>query len=217
MNLIILGPQGSGKGTQSEMLAKKFDWEHIDMGKYLREAAKLDTPVGKEIYHIQNVTKSLVPSRILKKVLHIKLADIPREKDIIFDGVPRTMGQAQYIEEAMLEAGRHIDKLVYINLPKEESIKRISKRWICKKCKTIFIMGKDIKDSKELCRKCGGEIIQRVDDTPGGIKKRLELFNGETVPMINHFREKGIVADINGKQTIREVFKEILKSLRTTN
>jgi len=136
MNLIILGPQGSGKGTQAEKLAKKFDLEHIDMGKFLREVAILDTSLGKEINEIINVKKELVDDRILKKVLHVKLQDLPREKGIIFDGVPRRNDQLGYFGEAMFEFGRKIDKVVLINLSEEESIKRISVRRDCEKCKS---------------------------------------------------------------------------------
>ena len=99
MNIIVLGPQGSGKGTQAELLARKFHLEHIDMGKSLREVAKQDTPLGKEIYHIQNVTNTLVPSRILREVLHLKINSLPREQGILLEGVPRTPDQQGYLEE----------------------------------------------------------------------------------------------------------------------
>ena len=214
MNLIILGPQGSGKGTQAKMLSEKFGLEHIDMGKYLREVAKLNTPLGKEIYQIQNVTKALVPSRILKEVLHIKLGDLPREKGIAFDGVPRAIDQAKYLEEAMLEFGRIIDRVIYIKLSAEESIRRISKRRVCEKCKAVYILGKDMKSKEEKCRKCGGKIIQRMDDTPEGIRKRLKVFEDETLPVISYFQEKGMVTEINGGQTVEEVFEEILGKLK---
>src|SRR4030042_2226538 len=121
MNLIVLGPQGSGKGTQAEMLAKKFNLEHIDMGKSLREAAKQDTPLGREIYHIQNVTNTMVPSRILKEVLGMKLTSFPRELQVLFEGVPRTPDQQKYFEEEMQGSGRKIDAVIFINIPEEET------------------------------------------------------------------------------------------------
>jgi adenylate kinase len=217
MNLIILGPQGSGKGTQAEMLAQKFGLEHVDMGKSLREVAKQDTPIGREVYRIQNVTKTLVPSQILREVLEIKLSSLPREQGVLFEGVPRTVDQAEYFEKALQESGRKIDAVVYINISEEESLERISKRWTCKKCGLPLIMGKDIEDRNDKCPKCGGEIYQRIDDTPGGVKKRLEVFRNETLPVIEYFRKKGLLAEVDGKPSIEKVNKEILGKIEKLN
>ncbi len=213
MNIIILGQQGSGKGTQADILAQKFDLVHIDMGKTLREVAKADTPLGREIYAIQNVTKTLVPSRILREVLHFKLGSIPREQGIVFDGVPRAMDQAIYIEEALLEFGRKIDTVFFINISEEEAIERISKRWICKGCRSVAIMGKDVQNERDKCPKCDDEIIQRTDDTISGIKKRLEVFRAETMPVINYFKEKGILIEIDGEQSVEKVSESVIKNL----
>ena len=213
MNIVVLGPQGSGKGTQAEKLAEKFALEHIDMGKFLREVAKMDTPLGREVYDIQNVTKTLVPSRILEEVFTIKLNSVPREQGIVFDGFPRNRDQAEYFEKAVREFGRKLDKIIYIKLSPEESVKRISKRWICGKCKSVFIMGKDIKSEKDKCF-CGGGLIQRIDDTPEGIKKRLQVFTEETLPVLDYFKGKGLVAEIDGDQSIEKVFEEILSKLK---
>lgn len=214
MNLVILGPQGSGKGTQAEKLAEKFDLEHIDMGKFLREVALLNTPLGKEVNEIINIKKELVNDEILKKVLHVKLQDLPREKGIIFDGVPRRRDQLEYFEAAMLEFGRKIDKVLFIDLSEKESIKRISIRRVCRKCKTTYILGKDIQDEKETCPKCGGEIILRPDDSEEGVRKRLGIFHKETMPVINHYEKSGKIIKINGDQTVEEVFVEILGKLK---
>ena len=160
MNIIILGQQGSGKGTQAEKLASKFDLVHIDMGMTLREVAKMDNELGREVYDIQNVTKTLVSSRILREVLHLKLASIPINKGIVFDGVPRTLDQTSYIEESLHDFGRQLDKVFFVNISEEESIKRISKRWTCESCKSSLIMGRDIQSGNEKCPHCGGKINQ---------------------------------------------------------
>lgn len=214
MNLVILGPQGSGKDTQTEMLAEKFSLERINMGNFLREVAKQDTPLGKEIYHYQNDLGQMVPSRILKEVLGLKLGTLPREQSIIFEGVPRTMDQAEYFDKAVIESGRHVDKVIYIKISEEETLKRISKRWICKKCKRILIKGKDIESENEKCPDCGSEIMQRIDDTEDVIRKRLAVFKNETVPVIEHYEKQGKLLEINGEQPIDKVFKEILEKLK---
>jgi adenylate kinase len=214
MNIIILGQQGSGKGTQAGMLAQKFNLEHIDAGSTLREVAKLDTDLGREIYQIQNVSKTLVPSRILEKVLHIKIKSLPREQGIVFDGVPRTEDQLAYIENAMLEFGRQIDSVIFVSIPEKESIARISKRLLCERCGNAFVLGKDKYVDGDVCPKCGGKIKQRIDDTEAGIRKRLGIFNEETRPVIEYFRKKGILIEIDGKQAVADVFADILKKLK---
>lgn len=213
MNIVILGPQGSGKGTQAELLAKEFNLEHIDMGKFLREVAKMDTPLGREVYDIQNVTKTLVPARILEEVFTIKLNDISREKGIVFDGFPRNLDQTEYFEKAMKEFGRLVDKVVFVNVSKEESLKRISKRWICEKCKSVWIMGKDVTSENDKCPECQGKLMQRIDDIEEGVKIRLKVFEEETIPVINHFRNKGKIVEVNGAQAVEKVFEDIVGML----
>jgi len=211
MNIIILGSQGSGKGTQAKKLAEKYNLVHIDMGKTLRQVARMDTPLGKEIYDIQNVTKTLVPSHILKEVLHLNLSSIPREQGIVFDGVPRNLEQLEYINTLLLEFGRHLEKVFFIKISEEEAVKRISKRVVCSKCKKVYILGKDIQSQKEKCPTCQGEIIQRIDDTEDGIKKRLEVFREETIPVIEKYKKIGILEEVNGEQWMEDVFKSINK------
>lgn len=215
MNIIVLGPQGSGKGTQAEKIAEKFNLEHIDMGKSLREVAKQDTPLGKEIYQIQNVTNTLVPSRILREVLHLKINSLPREQGILFEGVPRTIDQQQYLEEEIHNSGRKIDAVIFINIPEEETMKRISKRWVCKKHQHVLIMGKDIQSEQDKCPIDGSEIFQRIDDTPAGIKKRLDVNQKETMPVVEDYRKRGLLLEIDGTPSIEKVFENILEKLKT--
>jgi len=213
MNFVILGKQGCGKGTQAGLLAKKFDLEHIDMGKSLREMASLETPLAREIYHIQNVKHTLVPRKVLKEILNVKISSLPFKKGIVFDGAPRTVDQVEYMEEILLSHGRKIDRVFYIDIPEEESIKRTSQRWNCRKCDAVLIMGRNIKKEDDKCVKCGGEIFRRPDDTPNGVKKRLEVFKKETMPVLDHFKEKGILIKIDGMMPIKKVFEEILKNI----
>jgi adenylate kinase len=213
MNLIVLGPQGSGKGTQAEKLAEKFGLEHIEMGKFLREVAKTSTDLGKEIHEIINIQGKLVDEKILKKVLHIKLADLPREQGIVFDGVPRRRDQLEYFEEAMKEFGRKIDAVINIDIPEEESIKRISKRWICKKNQHVLIMGADIESKDDKCPICGSEVNQRIDDTPERIKTRLGIYRKDTKGVVDHYEKKGLLIEIDGTPSIEEVQKSILKKI----
>lgn len=213
MNIVILGPQGSGKGTQAEKLAEKFDAEHIDMGKFLREVALLDTPLGKEINEIINVKKELVNDRILKEVIHLKLIGLPREQSIIFDGVPRRIDQLEYFKKTLRETGRKIDAVLSIILSEKESIERISKRRVCQKCKKSYILGKDKEASEGKCSICGGKVVQRIDDTPEGIRKRLKIFREETLPVIEYYKKQGKLIEVDGTGTIEEVYEMIVEEL----
>ncbi len=214
MNIVILGPQGSGKGTQAEMLVRKFQWEHVDMGKALRGIAKQDTQLGKEIYAIQNVTHTLVPNIILQKALRLKLGSIPREQGLILDGLPRTIDQIECVVSVVQEYGRKINKVFFVNISPEESVRRVSRRWSCGACGEPLIMGRDIENSADPCPKCGGNITQRVDDTEEGIKKRLEVFARETLPVVRDFQKQGLAAEINGEQPKEKVFQDILSHLK---
>lgn len=215
MNIIVLGPQGSGKGTQAEKLAKKYHLEHIEMGKFLREVAKTDTELGKHIHETINIQGKLVDDKTLKKVLHVKLADLPRERGIIFDGVPRRKDQLEYFEAAMSEFGRKIDAVINIDIPEEESIKRISKRRICRKNQHPLIMGTDIKSEKDKCPLDGSDIFQRIDDTPERIKVRLGIYHKDTKGVIDYYKQKGLLIEVDGTPSIEEVFESILNKLKT--
>jgi len=135
------------------------------------------------------------------------------KKGIVFDGAPRTVDQVEYMEEVLLSHGRKIDRVFFIDIPEEESIKRTSRRWNCKKCEAVLIMGKDIKKESNKCPKCGGEIFRRPDDTPEGVKKRLEVFKKETVPVLEHFSNKGLLAKVNGMKPVNKVFDQILENI----
>lgn len=210
MNIVILGPQGSGKGTQAKLLAQKFGLDHFDAGRALREVARMDTPLGREVYEIQNVTKTLVPSRILREILHIRLNDLGREQGIVFDGIPRNVEQARYFEEALQEFGRKIDRVIFVDISEEESLKRIGKRFSCEKCKEAVILKEN---EAEICAKCGGKLSQRADDTKEGIEKRLSIFKAETLPVMEYFEKKNLVSKIDGAQSVEKVFEDILANI----
>lgn len=213
MNIIILGPQGSGKGTQAKMLAEKFDLEYFEMGKILRDVAKEDTPLGRLVDKTINIKGQLVDDKTFKEVFNSKLQEIPEERGILFEGVPRKNSQMEYFKEESGGIGRKIDAVIVINLPEEESIERLSKRWVCKKNEHILIIGKDIKSENDKCPICGSEIRQRIDDTPERIKTRLGIYYKDTKAVIDYYQKKGILVEIDGRPSIEEVSQEILEKL----
>ncbi len=213
MNIIILGPQGCGKGTQAKLLAEKFNLTHIEMGLDLREQAEEDTQLGKELDEIINKKNELVSDDIIVRVIGEQINKAPAEKGIIIDGAPRTISQVEKVASAFKNNGRKLDKVVFINLSEGESIKRISRRVSCSSCGKIIKIGKDVKSINDKCPDCGGKLKQRKDDTSEGVKKRLEIFNKETTPVIKHYREKDMLLEVNGEQEIENVLKEIMENL----
>lgn len=213
MNLLIFGPQGSGKGTQSKLLSEKFDLAHIETGKIFRRIAREKTALGKKI-SVLNEKKEMIPDCITAEVIRKEIIKVPKKMGIILDSAPRTMGQVKPIEKIMSNAGRSIDGAIYLDLPYDHSILRIKRRYLCLSCRKYYILGKEIKSDKEKCPLCGGKISQRKDDTPDGIAKRLRAFHEVTAPVIEHYRKKGILIEVNGNQKIKKVFNDIVGKLK---
>ncbi|GBE16288.1 adenylate kinase [bacterium BMS3Abin15] len=213
MNLVIIGPQGCGKGTQAKLLAEKFNLAHIEMGSSLREQAKEDTPLGKELDEIINKKKELAPDDVIVRVISEQVSRAPAEKGIILDGAPRTISQVEKVAVAFKDNDRKLDKVIFIKLSEAESIERISMRVGCSNCGKNMKIGKDVKGVNDRCPDCGGELNQRKDDTPEGVKKRLDIFNQETVPVVEYYRNQGILLEINGEQDVDGVFKDIASDL----
>lgn len=213
MNLLIFGPQGSGKGTQADLLAEKFNLCHIETGHIFREIAREDTELGHTIKAL-NEQKEMIPDHITMDVLRHYLTPIPKEIGVILDSAPRTWGQIEPVEQLFAELGRDITKAIYITLPYATSVERITRRYACTVCYRHFVLGKDIQSSEQPCPTCSGPIMQRGDDTPEGIAKRLKVFYDTTVPVIEHYRERNMLLEVDGNLDIQSVFNQIVEGLQ---
>lgn len=183
MNLIILGPQGSGKGTQAKLLAEKFGLLHLSSGDLLREQARSGSAKGKIIADLLS-KGDLLP---FETVLEVLEPAIMQAKDgFILDGTPRDVRQAEHLDYFLNQNGQRIDKVVYLSLPPEDSLTRLLKR---------------------------AQIEHRPDDTPDTIKHRLEVYERETKPVLDYYRAKGLVVEIDGRPDIQTIFKDIVSRL----
>lgn len=209
--IVLLGPPGSGKSTQADFFVGRLGAVHIDIGGALRKVAHEKTPLGEEVDEIIHVRKELVPDDIVRAVLERELRSIPSEKLVIVDGAPRSEEQVADVFSVIRDAGRKLLGAVFIVLPVEESVDRISKRYSCGGCGKKFILGATLADATGSCPDCGGAIIQRQDDTEEGVRKRWRVFHDNTLPVLRHFERKGILARVSGQQSSEEIFAQIRK------
>ena len=208
LNLIILGPQGSGKGTQAEYLAKEFDLVFLGAGGLLRDIARTDSDLGREVHQAINVEGRLVRPEVVMEVFREKLSEIPADKGVILESCPRNLRQYEIFKDFWPGLSRGGYRAIFIELSFDEAIKRLSTRVICEKCGRIYISGQVQK-----CAFCGGELIQRIDDRPETIGNRLEVFRAETMPLVEELEKEGRLVRVNGASSIEEVHREILKKL----
>ena len=213
--IIILGPPGSGKGTQAKLLAEKFKLEYIGSGDTLRTRQKLGDFTGKKLAKVMG-RGELVPSLVVTDLAANELEKFkkrPKINGFVLDGWTRTIMEAVLMEEALswYEWEKNV-KVLFINISSRESFNRLTKRRQCKKCgKLIPWIGK-FKKLKE-CDECGGKLMTRPDDNLQSIKKRLKEFKNETIRAINYYKKQGRLIKIDGEQSIEDVFKDILKAL----
>ena len=211
INIIIMGPQGSGKGTQARMLAEKYDLQIFETGSVLREIASQDTEVGRKIDEIINKKGQFVPWDLMKKeVFDWGVEKLDKNRGIIFDGTPRIIKEIEYWDEKLPILNREIDYVFYVDISKEESVKRISSRKLCREKGHPLIVGKDITEEDTKCPICGGEVYRREDDTPEKVLNRLEWSERLLKPVIEYYQDKNMLTEINGERCVEEVFGEIV-------
>lgn len=205
MDILLFGMQGSGKGTLAKVIAKTFGFEIFEMGSELRKLSNEDSDLGKKVKTIVE-SGNLVSDEVVMDIVENYMKNLPSEKNIIFDGIPRKKGQAQSLDDLMKKMGRDF-KGILVNIPEEVAIKRLSSRRICSVCKTVYPANYE----KENCEKCGGTLTKRSDDNPESIKNRLEAYQKETMPVIDRYKQEGKLMTMNGNQSMEDAAKEILE------
>lgn len=212
LHLLFFGPQGSGKGTQAAMLADKLKMRHLSSGDVLRAIAKTKSPLGKYLKRQLNIG-TLTPINKLMEVFDMYMKRVPKSQGIIFDGFARQITEAKIFLRRLRLMGRGIDAVVLITVSKKETLKRLSKRGTCDACKRVFILSAKLKVGSK-CPNCRGTIMQRLDDKPAAIEKRLRIYNKRTLPAVRYFSKQGLLVRIDGEQSIQRVHQDIVRSLR---
>lgn len=210
MDIVLMGAPGAGKGTQAAKLEKELGLKHISTGDVLREEIASGSELGQRVAAIID-GGDLVSDELMVSILKNIVAGT--DKGIIFDGFPRTVPQAQMLDDMLKQLGRKLGKAVAIELPEEAAVQRLSARKQCKlPSGEVKQIGPDF--SLEECQKQGGEIFQRPDDTPGHIRHRFAVYHQQTEPVMRFYRQNGLYAEVNGDQDPQAVFEDLLAVLK---
>jgi len=211
MRLILLGAPGVGKGTQAKKIAEKFNIAHISTGDLLRAEISDKTELGMKAQEFVSNGK-LVPDDLIMAIIKEKFKSGDLENGFLMDGFPRTIDQAKMLENILKELRLELDKVINIVLDKNEIIKRVMNRVVCNSCKKIFKLD-DFADKELKCDACNNVLSKRADDSEAVIKKRLEVYELETKPLIEYYKNKKLLENVDGLGTEEEIFERILNHL----
>ena len=214
-NIVMIGPQGSGKGTQSEKLSDKLGIPYVSVGQLFREEIERGTGLGKAV--AEYVKKGdMAPDDLVDQLMVGRLEEEDTANGIILDGFPRDQKQAEALDKLMDDLGRQVTHVVYLELSDQEAVRRLSGRRVCSDPHCGLNYHVDFNPPKkdpDKCDRCGQPLKQREDDVPEAIQHRLQLFHQGTRPLIDFFKERGILYPIDGDQSIEEVEKSIYAAL----
>ncbi len=212
MRLLLFGPPGVGKGTQATLLKEKYNIPHISTGDILRQAVSEGTKLG--LRAKQHMDKGeLVPDDVMIGLVRDVLNSCNCENGFILDGFPRTVAQAEALDTVFRELQIELNAVVYFRVDEDEIISRLSQRWTCRSCKSIFNTALDAIDHNGSCPKCGDELYQRDDDRPEIVKQRLDVYKQTTMPVLNYYSKTGKLIEINGTGDVHEVYERILATM----
>lgn len=205
MDIVLFGIQGSGKGTLGKLIAQKYGFEIFETGSELRKLSQENSELARKVREIVEAGK-LVPNEVVMDIIENFMKHLPPNKDVLFDGIPRKMEQAETFNALMKKLNRNFMGIL-MEVPEDVAVKRLTTRRLCQKCKTVY----PATYNKASCEKCGGDLVTRSDDNPESIKTRLSAFYEETVPVIKNYELSGKMVTMNGDQSIESAQKDIFQ------
>jgi adenylate kinase len=218
--VILMGAQGSGKGTQASTIGPELKLVKVATGDLFRSAIAQGSELGLQVQSILE-SGNLVPDELTNAIVQVKLAQIAAQKNqgedvagALFDGFPRTEPQARALDDILAEQGEQLTAVVEIDVPREKLIARLAGRRTCESCGAVYHVEADPPKVDGICDKCGGKLVQREDDTPEAISRRLEIYDEQTRPLLRYYADKGILETVNGDQEIGKVTQDILAAIR---
>jgi adenylate kinase len=214
LDIVLLGGPGSGKGTQAQQLCEKLNLVHVASGDLFRENLNKETELGKLAQTYMD-RGELVPDDVTVAMVRDRLERPDTEQGIVLDGFPRTLPQAEALDEMLASMDRQIEGVLYIKVSDEEIVKRLSGRLICRECQATFHV---VYNPFETCpyNKCEGEYLyQRDDDKPETVRARLKTYHNQTAPLIDYYRDAGLLVEVDGEGDVSEVTERTLAAARS--
>lgn len=212
MKIIMLGAPGAGKGTQAIMIAEKYGIPHISTGDMFRANIKNNTPLGQEAKKYMDEGK-LVPDELTVKILLDRVAKDDCSKGYVLDGFPRTIPQAEVLEDALKKLNDSIDYAINVDVPDENIVKRMGGRRACLKCGATYHIEHVPPKKEGICDNCGEALVLRDDDKPETVQKRLNVYHEQTQPLIDFYAERNVLKTVDGTQDMNDVFGSIVSIL----
>lgn len=208
MLLVMLGPPGSGKGTQASRLADKLELKHLSTGDMLRSALKNETELGLKAKGYME-KGDLVPDSLILDMIKETLAQ-DKGQGFIFDGFPRTIPQAEGLDKMLSSVDEKLEGALNLEVSDNEVIKRLSGRFFCPNCQATYNYPSNLPKVEGVCDKCGAKLQKRKDDAEEVVKNRLEVYKNQTEPLINYYKDKSILVNVDGERDIKTIFSDLV-------
>jgi adenylate kinase len=212
--IILVGAQGSGKGTQAELLSHTLGVPHIASGDLFRKASDENTELGNQAKAYMD-RGELVPDALTVTMVIKRLEEPDCAQGVLLDGFPRTVAQAEVLDKGLKEVGKHIDLAIYLQVPREELLKRLSGRYICRANQHVFNINSNPPKIAGICDLDGSELYQRSDDTGEAVQKRLNIFFSETIQVLDYYGKQNKLVEVDGNQDIEQVQLTLLNVIQT--
>lgn len=213
MRLILIGPPGSGKGTQAKLLVDRFNLTHVSTGNLLREAVDKGTPAGKQAKPLMDAGQ-LVPDELVNQLIADRFRRTDRPEQFVFDGYPRTLAQAAALDKVLREHNLPLDAVVALEVPDEEVVRRISGRRVCPKDQTPYNVYSNPPKNPDRCDVCGSELIHRDDDWEETVRERLRGYRAQTAELVPYYRAKGLLREVPGAGDIETIYAAMAKAIQ---
>jgi adenylate kinase len=210
--VVLLGPPGAGKGTQAKLLQEKFAACQISTGDILRKAVADQTPLGQEAAQYIN-RGALVPDDVIVKLVAERLKERDCEEGFILDGFPRTIPQAESLDAILKEMGLSLNRVLSVQVPEKVIIERLAGRRTCKDCGALSHVALSPTKNAGICDQCGGETFQRADDREETVANRLRVYENQTAPLIDYYRRRNLLREINGVGAVDEIRGRVVDAL----